>query len=166
MKCCQVRLELGRWSDWCCQWYGGWIVRCVVRCSVLSSGVPRAGPGQPVLHPATSFQLFPSHSNFLPRCFLRLLTPPLSSLPAGCCYAFASTAAVQSLVAIRYGTNNLYNFAPQQIVDCSSPYGNNGCKGGLASKAYSYIINKGLTYESYYPYKGAVGSCKVSSVSE
>ena len=69
-------------------------------------------------------------------------------------------------MAINYGTNYLYNFAPQQIVDCSSSYGNSGCRGGLASNAYSYIVNKGLTYENYYPYRAATGSCRVSSVSE
>ena len=91
------------------------------------------------------------------------LFPPLLS---GCCYAFAAAAAIESLVAIKRGASYLYNFAPQQIMDCSSAYGNQGCNGGLASAAFSYVIKSGLTYETYYPYKAVQQSCRVSSVSE
>ena len=68
-------------------------------------------------------------------------------------------------MAIKKGVNYLNNLSPQQIVDCSSPFGNDGCSGGQASRAFSYIARYGLTYASLYPYRNSAGSCRVSSVS-
>ena len=68
-------------------------------------------------------------------------------------------------MAIKRGTGYLYNLAPQQIMDCSSSYGNQGCNRGSPSNSFSYVIRSGLTYESYYPFRAVTGSCRVSSVS-
>ena len=61
----------------------------------------------------------------------------------GSCWAFSSTGAVESLYSIEKNKNSL--LSEQQLVDCSSSYGNNGCSGGVMNNAFNYIKDKGLT---------------------
>jgi len=63
----------------------------------------------------------------------------------GACYTFATTGLFESLYAIKYGT--LFNFAEQQLLDCSA---NSGCTGGSAMVAISYIYSNGLTTTAQY----------------
>jgi hypothetical protein len=65
----------------------------------------------------------------------------LSFLIFSSCYAFAATAAVESFYAIKH--NILVDFSEQEIVDCSTIYGNGGCDGGLlsSSKIRTFVIN-------------------------
>ncbi|KAK1321960.1 hypothetical protein QJS10_CPA03g00139 [Acorus calamus] len=51
----------------------------------------------------------------------------------------------------------------QELVDCDTS--STGCKGGLAAKAYQYIVsNGGITTESNYPYRKADGfSCNADN---
>lgn len=44
----------------------------------------------------------------------------------GSCWAFSTTACVEGLGFLKYGT--LYDLSPQQLVDCDT--GNQGCNGG------------------------------------
>lgn len=55
----------------------------------------------------------------------------------GSCWAFSATAAVESAYLIK-GTSTGH-LSPQQLVDCSSSYGNSGCNGGLMTSAFKYI---------------------------
>jgi len=54
----------------------------------------------------------------------------------GACYAFAATGAMEGAYAIKH--KSLISISEQQIVDCSSSYGNNGCNGGNNEKTFLY----------------------------
>jgi KDEL-tailed cysteine endopeptidase len=77
----------------------------------------------------------------------------------GSCWAFSAVGALEGLHSIK--KSNLYNLAEQELVDCSTSYGNLGCSGGLMDYAFQYVIdNKGLSAQTAYPYTAADGTCK------
>jgi C1A family cysteine protease len=85
----------------------------------------------------------------------------------GSCYAFATTAVMESLYAIKTQSENVTNFSPQQIVDCSSN-GNSGCHGGLFEPSVKYLSGQGgkIATEDSYPYVGREETCKTAGVNQ
>jgi C1A family cysteine protease len=74
-------------------------------------------------------------------------------------YAFATTGLLESYYLITKSAN--HSLSDQQLVDCSSSYGTQGCQGGSRAGAMNYVKDKGIAYDSQYVYKGAVQTCKI-----
>ena len=65
-------------------------------------------------------------------------------------------AAVESAYMIAQGYYNV-DLSEQQIVDCTSRYGNRGCIGGYKDRSLRYVQSNGLVSERAYPYKSKKG---------
>jgi len=82
----------------------------------------------------------------------------------GSCWAFSAVGTVESAYAIAAG--KLGSYAEQQLVDCDTTGGSQGCSGGFNQYGISYIGKTGIASESAYPYTARDGSCRASSVSK
>ncbi|CAI8034601.1 Crustapain, partial [Geodia barretti] len=73
----------------------------------------------------------------------------------GASYAFSAVGALEGAWALAFG--NLVTLSEQNIIDCSVPYGNYGCRGGNMYNAFQYIVaNDGIDSSDSYPYSESV----------
>jgi len=77
----------------------------------------------------------------------------------GSCWAFSTIAAVEAQYAMTDGIH--LDLAEQQLVDCDRLGDNAGCKGGIPSAAFEYIMyNGGIEDGRTYPYTARDETCK------
>ncbi|KAJ8943318.1 hypothetical protein NQ318_004759 [Aromia moschata] len=80
----------------------------------------------------------------------------------GSCWAFSTTGSLEGQYAIKYGSQ--VSLSEQNLMDCSTDYGNAACDGGWMIAGFSYVKDQGIETESDYPYTAQSGtSCSFSS---
>jgi len=77
----------------------------------------------------------------------------------GSCWAFSAIGGIES--AWKLAGHPLTSLSEQQLVDCSTAYGNQGCNGGWMDNAFNYVqAHGGIATETAYPYHARDGTCK------
>lgn len=81
-----------------------------------------------------------------------VVNPVKNQGSCGSCWSFSAVAALEGAYAIKTGT--LKSFSEQQLVDCSTSFGNAGCNGGWMDQAFEYWETTAAVEEASYPYTG------------
>lgn len=86
------------------------------------------------------------------------IAPIKNQKNCGACWAYGAVVALEFLYT--NAGNQMTPLSEQELVDCSSKYGNGGCNGGNHQPAFEYVMDNGIGRESDYPYVARQGTCK------
>lgn len=74
-------------------------------------------------------------------------------------WAYAAVDTIESAVAIN-STSTIVPLSAQQIISCSTSYGNNGCTSGTLLNSFTYATPNCLSSQSQYPSTGTASNCQ------
>lgn len=86
------------------------------------------------------------------------VTPVKNQGSCGSCWSFSATGAMEGANFIK--TGKLLSFSEQELVDCSTSFGNMGCNGGLMDYAFEFAVENGMCSEAEEPYKARDMKCE------
>jgi len=132
------------------------------RSTILMTSFPQKTFNAPVIGAAVPDPSIPTSYDWRDH---NAVTPVKDQGQCGSCWAFSATEAIESAWILKgHATPSSIDLGPQQIVDCDTIDGVQGCNGGYTESAYDYIIQAGgQEPESDYPYTAKNGVCKFNA---
>ena len=86
------------------------------------------------------------------------VTPVKNQGHCGSCWSFSATGAMEGAYYLK--TGELLSFSEQELVDCSTSFGNHGCNGGLMDYGFEFALENGMCTEDEEPYKARDMKCE------